>query len=307
MQTEKKLMVEAAVLYYEQKLTQQEIANRMGLTRQTVSKLLSEAVEEKVVEITIHNPEHDCSALEAELCETFGIADALVCSVSNSNEALRQTMTVRAAADYLKPLFLKGGQKIALSWGRTVQALIDSMPLVQTAGNVVFPLFGATDQEHSCFASNELARSMADKLGAAVKYAWFPYMADNDEDRALLQKLSYYKKLQALWQTADIAIVGIGNTEVLDIFGKTFGYSKDHAQAIGDVATHFYDENGAFVNLYPHSLCASAQDLKAAKQTIAIACGDHKAKAIVGALRTGLIHTLITDEYTAKKVLSDKH
>lgn len=303
MPQEKTLMLEAAVLYYEQKLTQQQIAQRMGLTRQTVSKLLSKAVEEKVVEFTIHDPQAECKALESQICKKFGIASALVCSVSNSNESLRQTMTVRAATEYLKPLFMRGGQKIALSWGRTIQTLIDRMPQIHTTGNVVFPLFGATDHACACFSSNELARSMADKLDAAVKYAWFPYIADSSVDHALIQKLSCYRKMQDLWRTADIAIVGIGNTEVLDLFGKTFGYGKNHSQAIGDVATHFFDETGAFVNLYEHSLCAGVEDLKAAKQTVAIACGDHKAKAIVGALRTRLIRTLITDEYTARIVL----
>lgn len=304
MQQEKSLMLEAAVLYYEQKLTQQEIAKIMGLTRQTVSKLLCEAIEEKVVEITIRNPQLTCKTLETEICEKFGIAKVVVCNVSNEDETLRKMMTVRAAAMYLEPVFMQGGQKIALSWGRTIQELIKQMPDLHTTGNVVFPLFGATDQECSYFSSNELARSMADKLGAAVKYTWFPYMADSNEDRELIQSLSYYRKMQDLWRTADVAVVGIGNTEILDVFGKNFGYSKDHILAIGDVATHFFDENGMFVNLYPHSLCAAAEDLKNAGQTIAIACGDHKAKAIVGALRTNLLDVLITDEYTAQKVLA---
>lgn len=304
MKQEKMLMLEAAVLYYEQKLTQQEIANIMGLTRQTVSKLLSEAVEENVVQITIHNPQAESKALETEICKKFGIRNAIVCSVSNEKESLRQTMTVRAATEFLTPIFLQGNQKIALSWGRTIQAFIEQMTDIHTSGNVVFPLFGATDQECSYFSSNELARSMADKLGAAVQYAWFPYWADSREDHNLIQKLSYYKKMQNLWQSADIAIVGIGNTEILDIFGKTFGYSKHHAQAIGDVATHFFDENGQFLNLYEHSLCASAQNLKDTKQTIAIACGNHKTKAIIGALRTKLLDVLITDEYTARQILS---
>ena len=300
---EKALMLEAAILYYEQKLTQQEIARQLGLTRQTVSKLLAEAVKEKVVTITIHDPQAERSALEAALCEKFGISKAIVCSVSNRGEELRQTMTVRAAAEYLQPVFLQGGQRIALSWGRTIQARIAQLPYLRAEGNVVFPLFGATDTEYSYFSSNELTRAMADKLGAAAKYAWFPYLPDSTADYELIQSLSYYKKMRELWQTADLAIVGIGNTEILDIFGKTFGYGKHHSKAIGDVSTHFFDENGSFLELYPHSLCAGVEDLKKIRQTVAIACGDHKASAIAGALRTGLIDTLVTDEYTARSVL----
>ena len=60
MKTEKILMSEVATLYYKKNMTQQEIAETLHLSRQTVSKLLSDAIEEKIVEIIIHNPEKDC-------------------------------------------------------------------------------------------------------------------------------------------------------------------------------------------------------------------------------------------------------
>ena len=59
MNDEKTLMYEAATLYYDKKLTQQEIAAKMKLSRQTVSKLLNDALRENVVEIKIHNPERE--------------------------------------------------------------------------------------------------------------------------------------------------------------------------------------------------------------------------------------------------------
>ncbi len=300
---EKILMYEVAVLYYEKKQTQQEIADSLNLSRQTVSKLLNDAARENIVEIKIHNPQKYCEELQSQIISGFGIKNCVVTEVSSSDESLRKIMTVKAAAHYLGDIIGKGNQKIALSWGRTVQELINTMPEINTGGNVVFPLFGATDNENIYFSSNEMARSMADKIGADVKYAWFPYLTDSREECELLKKLPYYKKIQALWGTADVAVVGIGNTEILDTFGRTFGYSKKHPQAIGDVATHFFDENGNLIELYQNTLCASAENLKSAGQTVAVACGDSKVKAICGALRTNLIDTLITDEYTARKIL----
>ena len=302
---EKILMSEVAILYYEKKHTQQEIAEMMNLSRQTVSKLLSDAVKENIVEIKIHNPQKDCEELESTICERFGIENCVVCGVSNKNESIRRMMCVKAALDYIIPIIEKGGQNIAVSWGRTVQEFIEQLPVMNTNGNIVFPLFGATDNENSYFSSNELAREMADKIGANVKYAWFPYLADGEEDCVLLKRLSYYKKMQDLWNMADIAIVGIGNTEILEVFSKTFGKNEKQTQVIGDIATHFFNERGEFVNLYQNTLCASADNIKNIKKTIAIACGNAKIKAIQGALRTTLINTLITDEYTAKQILED--
>lgn len=303
MKTEKILMSEVATLYYQKNLTQQEIAETLHLTRQTVSKLLSDAIEEKIVEIIIHEPQKDCKELEKQICDIFGIRDCVVCSVSGRNESVHRLMTVKAAVDYILPLLKEGNKKIALSWGRTIQELIRNFPEISTTGNIVFPLFGATDNENAYFSSNELTRKLADKLNATPKCAWFPYLADSDEDCKLLKQLSYYKRMQNMWNTADIAILGIGNTEILEIFGKIFGYSEIHAQAIGDVATHFFDHSGRFVNLYENTLCASVDNIKNAKESIAIACGKDKAEAIAGALRTKMIDTLITDEHTARQIL----
>ncbi len=300
---EKILMSEAAILYYEKKHTQQEIADLMNLSRQTVSRLLNDAVKENLVEIKIHNPKKDCEDLERSIAERFSINNCIVVGVSSRNEILRKSMTVKSASEYIADILKKGNQKIALSWGRTIQDLINMLPCSNTNGNIVFPLFGATDNENVYFSSNELVRSMADKIGADAKYAWFPYLTDSNEDSQLLKTLSYYKKIEELWNTADIAIMGIGNTEIIDVFGKTFGYSEKHFEVIGDIATHFFNEKGELINLYENTLCASAQNIKNSTHTIAIACGDNKVSAISGALRTKIINTLITDEYTARKIL----
>lgn len=303
MKTEKTRMAEVATLYYTKNLTQQEIAQTLHLSRQTVSKLLSDAVEEKVVEIIIHDPESTCRELEEQLCERFGLRRSVVCPVSGRDSAVHRLMTVRAAVDYVLPEIRTGGRNIAVSWGRTIQELIDTLPETATVGNTVFPLFGATDSETAYFASNELARSLADKLGAKLKCAWFPYLTDKDGDYDLIKRLSHYRSMQEMWDTADLVLLGIGDTKILEVFGRTFGYSEIHSKAIGDVATHFFDEEGRFLNLYENTLCASVDNLKNAKETIAIACGTEKAAAITGALRTKVIDTLITDEHTARCVL----
>ncbi len=304
MEFQKKQMQEAAILYYEKKQTQNEIAKKMNLSRQTVSKLLNDAMKEKIVEIKIHNPEITCKELEQEICDRFNIKNAVICGVSSADEELCQIMTVKKAANYIQSIIEKGNQKIAISWGRTIQRLIYEFSDINTLNNIVFPLFGATDQEQAYFLSNELARSFADKIGARVKFAWFPYRPDSIDDCELFKKTSYYKSLNELWNDIDIAIVGIGSKEIIQTFGKVFGYNEKYASAIGDVSTHFFDEDGNIIELYENTLCAERDNLKNAKQTIAVACGKDKAEAIIGALHTKMIDTLITDEYTAKKILS---
>ena len=300
---EKVLMWEAATLYYEKKYTQQEIAGLMNLSRQTVSKLLTDAVKENIVEIKIHDPKRTCSDLENLLCARYGLSSAVVCSVSSNDDTLKHLMTVKAATGYIAPLLKQGGQKIAVSWGRTIKELINQMPQMSTSGNLVFPLFGATDVEDPCFSCNEIIRDLADKIGAAVQYAWFPYLTENEQDYFLLKNTGYYQKIQTLWNQIDIALVGIGNKDIVSMFSHIINQPLDASEISGDIATHFFDQAGTITELYQNTLCADVQNIKDAKQTIAIACGSEKLFAITGALNTGLLDTLITDEYTARELL----
>ncbi len=299
----KELMSEVAVLYYEKGLTQQEIARELFLSRQTVSKLLSQALKDKVVEITVHCAKKDCERLELELKNKFGVNNAVVCSTSSNVSLIRQLMTIKGAVNYLLPIIEEGNKNVAVSWGRTIQALISEFPEINTAGNMVFPLFGATNHEEVCFASNELSRLFADKISAKVKYAWFPYKPDNDLDEELFKNTSYYKNLRELWDNIDLAVVGIGNSKVIQFFEKTFGYSEKNCDVVGDIVTHFFNADGEIVKLRSNTLRATTDNLKKAKEVVAVASGDDKIIAIKGALKTGLIDTLITDELTAKAIL----
>ena len=121
MDNQKKQMQEVALLYYEKNLPQSEIAKVMSLSRQTVSKLLNEAIKEKIVEIKIHDPEVTCIDLERELCDRFGLDNAIVSGVSTDDEELCRLMAVKRATAYVKGIIEAGNKRIAISWGRTIR------------------------------------------------------------------------------------------------------------------------------------------------------------------------------------------
>ena len=108
MKTEKILMSEVATLYYKKNMTQQEIAETLHLSRQTVSKLLSDAIEEKIVEIIIHDPQKDCKELEERIRAAFGIRDCVVCSVSGRNESVHRLIFQSSQYGYTPSGTLRG-------------------------------------------------------------------------------------------------------------------------------------------------------------------------------------------------------
>ena len=303
MNNQKELMAEVALLYYKKGLTQQEIANALQLTRQTVSKLLTTAINEKVVEIIVHNPQTEREALQTQLNALYGIK-AIVCGVSRKNDDLRKLATTQAAVQYLLRIIEQENLRVAISWGRSVQAVIQEFPLTRTKGITVFPMFGATEHEQTYFLPNELARDFAIKLGAEVKFAWFPYQLENENDLDLFKRTHYFQRMQREWNNLDVAIMGIGNNKGFQLLNPNFKTNNHTQKAVGDVATHFFTSDGTPIPYDELTLRISKEQLQNVKEKIAIAYGDDKIEAICAAIRAGFVDTLITDEYTASQMLN---
>jgi DNA-binding transcriptional regulator LsrR (DeoR family) len=303
MNNQKELMAEIALLYYKKGLTQQEIANCLQLTRQTVSKLLSDAINENVVEIIIHNPKTERKDLELRLNELYGI-QAVVCTVNKNNDDLRKIATTQAAISYLSQIIKRENLRIAISWGRSVQAVIQDFPTVQTKNHIIFPMFGATEHEQTYFLPNELAREFAVKLGAKVKFAWFPYKLENENDFVLFKRTHYFQQMEQEWNNLDVALIGIGNNKGFRLLNPDYAEKGQIETVIGDVSTHFFTREGTAISSNELTLRISREQLKNVKEKIAVAYGDDKILAILGAIRAGFVNTLITDEYTAKQLLT---
>ena len=72
------LLVTVASLYYELNQNQQQIADRLEISRSSVSRLIKEALDLGIVEIRIHKPANRDFHLEQALIDRFGLQDAYV-------------------------------------------------------------------------------------------------------------------------------------------------------------------------------------------------------------------------------------
>lgn len=296
------LTYEIATLYYKKNYTQQQIADFMNLSRQTVSKLLSDAVNLGIVEIKINNPLTTKQILEEKISKAFGLCDCKVAISSSNNFLVKEMAISNVAVNYILPMIENKSLKIGLSWGKTIETFIRNLTSIKSY-SIVFPLFGATDRIDSCYSSNELAREFANKINAEVYFAYFPYKPEELKDVELFKRTNYYKNMQELWNNIDIAIVGIGNKDSISLLEKNLGI-KNNDYPISDIATHTLDEEGNIVGIDNNTLCATYENIKNAKKVVAIAYGQNKTESIISALKSKLITHFITDEDTASKIVS---
>lgn len=305
------LLAQVASLYYEQNLTQTDIADRLGLSRVKVYRLLTEAREAGVVRIQIDWPIQRDTDMEARLREQFALPEALVLKTGLTDPAGTLAQLGQAVAALLET-HLATAQTIALCPGRSTHTVVHALKpniganirVVQAIGNMPDALL-----EYDAAA---LARGLAQKLGGEVVYLSSPLVADTvDSARVLRTQRDIDRALEAA-RRADVALVGIGDLDpVSSGFVRTGLLSAAELDSLrrdgatGDIAWRIFDHAGRQhpCDFNQRVIGLSLDDLAGIPAVIAVAAGARKAIAIRAALQSGALHTLATDDRTAAGVL----
>jgi DNA-binding transcriptional regulator LsrR (DeoR family) len=303
-----KTALRAARLYYEDGLTQQQVADELAVSRPQVSRLLARARAEGIVCISIVDPFATCEGIEGRLVEVFGLDQAVVTAGEGlSGETLRRHIGL-AAAEYLRNL-LVDELKVGIGWGRTLHAVVESLDAKRRVSIQVFPLIGGIGQVSPSFQVNELTRRTAEAFGGNWQPLYAPAFVAEPQARDVLLRHPDVGKVVGSWDHLDVAVVGIGH---FVHHSSTFvvGYLEEHLLkmlvdrgAMGDLCGRFFDAQGKQCLVEPGVIGISLEQLRALDQVIGIAGGEEKVMAILSVLRGGYLNTLITDTVTAEAVL----
>jgi deoxyribonucleoside regulator len=307
-----RLLYLAAHQYYVENKTQDEISQALGVSRPTVSRLLTEARRENLVQISVINPYADLTALGGILKERLNLASVVVAPGEGNNpEQVRRRLGVRAAHFLVSALQRR--DRLGIGWGRTLYDVAQSLESHGGFELTIVPLMGGLGQISPSFQVHALARTFAEKLGGVWHPLYIPAIVEDTAARASLFKLRDVSRIVELWGQLDAAIVGIGDVdltqEVRSLFSdyidtSTLTRLKEH-EAAGDICMHFFDVAGQPLpgSLYGVS-SIELERLRRIPRRIAVAGGAQKAEALLGAARGGLINILVTDESAAYKLLA---
>ena len=293
----------AAQLYYEQGLAQQEVAERMGVSRPSISRMLSYARDEGIVEIAVHAPLEE-SVLASELADALGLDRTVVAHVGNRRPSLEAVAS--ATLVELNRAQLGAGKVLGTSWGEMVSRVAAASPPMALHGASVIPLVGAMDESDPRFQSNEIARQLAERGGGNVVFIAAPIAPTAALARAISED-PYYSARFKLWDQLDAAVVGVGRRPSLaNELPVQLEWSRNAPGAVGDVAGRLFTIDGEPVEVQhePDLLSVSWSQILATPVVVGVAAGLHKTEAIVGASRAGLIKSLVTDVATARSVIT---
>lgn len=305
------LLTRIASLYHEHGLTQQEIADRLGLSRVQVVRKLKKASELGYVRVIIDSPFLGDVQLSARVQEAFGLRDALVVPGAEDEGVLRSALG-RAGASYLVSR-LKPNMVLGVAWGRTLQQVAIHLPRTSiknlVVGNFVGGLSSVGDR-----GAQELAAQIGMSLGGRVSLLNVPFRVDSRDIRDALMRDSHIRQRIELMSRADLLLVGIGDVEdpgLVELYASEGLYDPQFIRAmkergaVGEIIGHYFDLEGRFIPspMYETIVGLSPESFPDKGNVICVAGGRGKVRAILGAVRGRLVHVLITDTATAEALL----
>ncbi len=299
----------AGWLYYVAGNTQDQIAAKLGVSRQSAQRLVSLAVAEGLVKVRIDHPIARCLDLAAQLRKRFDLAHAEVVPSDPGSTSTTVGVAEAAAAEIEKWLSRSEPIVMAIGTGRTLKAAIEKLPSMDCPRHKVVSLTGNIAPDGSAAFYN-VVFTMADKVKARSFPMPLPVIASSPRERALLHQQPMIQATLKLSAQADITFLGIGDLGPdAPLFADGFLSPAELSdlRAAGAVAEIFgwaIDEDGRRLPGGTNDRVASAP-IPSCEQglVIAIAKGALKLSGIAAALRGRLINGLITDEDTAEALL----
>lgn len=308
-------LIQVTHLYYQRSMTQAEIARLLSVSKMTVSRALKKAEEVGLVTITVNLPIKHDEQLSSSLKNTLGLQDAFVARLpgvsdgNDSGQTLNSTLG-EAAAFFLDPL-LRDGMVLGVAVGSTIGQVARNLHKKDLPNTKVVQLIGGfgTSSDYNPY---NLVQSVSERLGAKGIYFTGPAFVANPD---VLQAMAVENSMAGfpeLWKKCKLCLVSLGTCEPNTPFVRSGLIDKEDLRqvcelgAVGDLLGRYYGIDGKIIHTRLHDRVNAIpiEILKDIETIIVVAGGLNKVGAIIGASRMKLPLTLITDDATARAVLT---
>ncbi|MEP4890674.1 MAG: sugar-binding transcriptional regulator [Aliiglaciecola sp.] len=298
----------AGWLYYVAGQTQDEIAKKLNVSRQSAQRMVALSVSKGLIKVRLDHPIAKCMDLAVKLKDRFGL---ISCEVVPSDDSDSTLGLAQAGADEIEK-FLKSSQPkvLAMGTGRVLRACVDELSSLDCEQHKIVALLGNMALDGSASPYDVVVR-MAEHIKAKHYPMPLPVLPRSKEEKEQLHSQRNIASNLALAANADVTFVGIGNLGINSPLMLDGFITKDELKelqnkgAVGEIISWVFDRNGKLLDCAVNDRVASTPlAVSSDKPVIGIAAGQDKVDAILGALRSKMINGLITNEYTAEKVLS---
>ena len=297
---EKDLMTKIVCYYYIDNLTQQKIADRIGIPRLRVIKLLEKARQSGIIQFKIAGNRPYIST-ENDIVKRFGLKDVFIVPTASSIEN-RNDVLAQGAAAYIANR-LPENAFINIGYGNTTSRVLNHLAYNSDIQISFVSLTGGVN--------NYLPNIFSGVFNAKLYLMPAPFILTNKEMAEAVKAEPAVREIAEMVPLSTMTIIGIGgmdkNATIVNngmISQKDLLYLSMKG-AVGDVLCHFLDINGNQVEspIDGRLITKSLETLAKQNNVIGVAAGENKVNAIIGALNGNFLDVLITDQETAELII----
>lgn len=297
-----------AWLYFIGGQTQQEIAQRLNITRLKVNKTIRQVRESGQIQIEVSLPLVDCIELADRISARYGLIGAMV--VPDLDDYLEQKRVIGESAAKLAGELISGKDLgIGVASGRTLSFAARSIRARPKAESWVVGLTGGITSG-SVTNTFEVATDFARLLGIECHYLTAPIYCANRESRNALLLSDELTDVLARAEIADIGLMSCSSINS-DTSLTNIRVVKDNLDtllnlgAVGELLGYFLDAHGNLVDhfLNTSTIALPLDKLKLKPTSILVSGGNEKIPIIRSILRGGYVNRLVTNESVARALL----
>ena len=307
---DQRLTIRFAQLYYENRMTQNEIGKKLGFSRVTIHRILNRAIELGIVEIKINASQSEFFDLEHELIVKYGLRDAVVVPDPEGEESVYLSLA-KGAADWLKRS-LKSGMRVGLGLGRTISHIPRVFSPESPTDCTFIEIVGGASDHSGGFAKYNITSKMAELAGGKAEFLYAPNLVSNATiQKALLEEPSISEALGRA-RKSDIVMQSIGtvdDTAILYVEKKISLKELENLRqlgAVGDALGQYFDVNGKIISTFldDRIIGIDLKDLKKIPWSVLVAGGEDKNHVIHSAMKGKFFNVLITTASSSRYLLS---
>lgn len=307
----RKDLIKVAKLYYLGDLSQSQIAELMGVSRPKVSRMLSLARAQGIIEFKIKDMPMMMEEISEKIRAHFGLNKVIVVPSAISPDQTKNNVG-KEASNYLNSI-LRNDLQIGLSWGTTLQSMIRMFELRKRVSNLyVVQLAGGVHTRNIGIDSQKMVCSLADKLNASYSLLQAPLIVTSPQVRNVLMNEPEVKNHFDKFEHLDIALIGVGSMSAEEAIPYKAGYitlEQSNALVQTGFATdlcgnRIYQDGSIRENLLSNRVISiSPEQIRQVPLVISVAAGAEKAIPVIAAAKGRFVHVLIIDEIAAMTII----
>ncbi|MDV7105357.1 sugar-binding transcriptional regulator [Vibrio sp. TH_r3] len=304
-------VLHATWLYYQEGLSQTEVAKLMGISRVTVVKYLQTAREKGLVQINLDLNTFSSIDSALHIKEKFSLRRVVIVPdgehvTQREDSKLMRERLARAGGMYLNQV-IENGDVLGVAWGRTIHQMSHLMTPKSCKNVTVMQMLGSMPAQPD-FTTIESSSQLAHKLSGSVVSLHVPAVVSSSRLAVELQAEPIIRANFDALTRCNKALFVVGNSLDENPLIRVGVLSKKEMDnyrklgAVGVICGRFYDRLGQPVvsEIDLRILGINLAQLRQINHRIFVAGGQRNYDATLGAILGGYVSDLIVDEGTAE-------